>query len=440
MAVTIDQTRPDQPNYDLLYDKEYYTKSLNTEHLIAGKKLSYRIIEDGYILPLLAHVNEGGIFSSEGDYVSGSSYKEGPGDFSDEINNRTITLKAAAELHGIDPTDVISENSTVVYLGMFFKVWGHLITDNMRLLWFLHSNDYAEKFSQCKLIYCPVMDFKLEGNYKRMLEILGIDCSKLTPVTRLSRYSRIILPDECFFKNDAGIRFFTPEYVSTIDAVRDYAASIARPGTPEKIYYSYSSYKSGKTFGEDKLERYFASKGYAIIHPERLTLDEQLTLLAGCKSFASTIGSCAHNMIFLRDGAEVILIPRANYFAAYQPVLDQVHRLNIHYVDSSFSIFVGKRPWGGPHLYFISSNLRRYFHDEDTSPIIDVSDFMRYMNAHTTDSNPETYKYYSVIAAEYFGGLCALRRSKTIRERLKRIPGLRKAVRAVKRLLGILRE
>ena len=56
---------------------------------------------------------------------------------------------------------------------------------------------------------------------------------------------------------------------------------------------------------------YFKSKGYEIIrHEQRADFDEELNLLINAESFASPIGSCAHNSLFLRDGAEAILIPR----------------------------------------------------------------------------------------------------------------------------------
>ena len=275
--------------------------------------------------------------------------------------------------------------------------------------------------------------FKLEGNYRRFLEILGLDCSIFTPAKKLVRYDSIIVPDESFFCDDYAY-FFTDEYKNMIDIVRDFAFSNYRHTKKKKIYCSYSKCGKGKVFGEDKLERYFSSKGYEIIYPEELSFDEQLEIFANCESFASTVGSCSHNSIFLCDDTEVILIPRASYMTGYQEALNQLHSQRINYIDSSFSIFTDYLPWGGPFLYFISSNLRRYFHDDDISAIIDVSDFMRYLKANPSASNPNAYKYYSVIATEYFRKLFMLRRNK------RSIRGiLRKAMRAVKKLFGFIR-
>ena len=350
-----------------------------------------------------------------------------------------MNINTLLEEQNLNISDAVHEHKTVVYLGMFLRTWGHFITDSMRLLWFVRSEAFSEKFSDCELVYMPDTRFKPEGSYKRMLEIPGVNISKIKPVTKLTKYDRVILPDECFFKNSEGVRFFTPEYRALIDSVRDFAENNYKPSDKKKVYYSHSRFGKGHTFGEDKLERYFASKGYEIVYPEKLSLDEQLNILINCESFASTIGSCSHNMIFLRDDTEVILIPRANYLTGYQTAIDQVHRQNIHYIDSSFSIFTHKRPWDGPFLYFVSSNLRKYFHDEDTSDIIDESDFMHYLKANPPADNPDAYKYYAKTASKYFSQLFTLKRDKTLREKLKKISVLRKAVRAVKKILHFIR-
>ena len=420
-----DQTRPDQTvNCDFLYRKDYHSKELNISHL-TNKTLSFRIIQDGYIQPVNS-CRVHGLFDSEGKYANGSSFREGGGwpqqDGQDNLYIIPPKIADSAE----------HKHEKVIYVGALLKMWGHFITDSMRLLWFLRSGEYKEKYSEYPITYIPMHNFKAEGSYKRLLEILGVNISLLTPITSLVSYDKIILPDECFFIADET-RCFTQEYVEMIDCVRNYALANIRPTSAKKVYYSYSRYNNGKSIGEDKLEKYFASKGYEVIYPETLSLDEQLNILANCESFASTIGSCSHNMVFLKDDSEVIMIPRANYLTGYQTALNQVHRQDIILIDSSMSFLAGKSPWGGPFLYFISSNLRRYFHDEDTESIVDASDFWKYMRSSfgfnfsrnfgkiASADNPNVYKYYSTVAAEYFSKLTKMSWPYRLRQFIKRL-------------------
>ena len=117
------------------------------------------------------------------------------------------------------------------------------------------------------------------------------------------------------------------------------------------MYFTYSRFSSDKQVGENKLEDFFTGLGYKIIAPERYSFEEQLNILANCEFFASTIGSCSHNIIFLPEGASVYLIPRAFYLTGYQVALGEVINLNIYYVDSSLSVLVRRNnPWEGPFL------------------------------------------------------------------------------------------
>ncbi|MBQ7594966.1 MAG: glycosyltransferase family 61 protein [Synergistaceae bacterium] len=392
-----DQTRP--ANYDFLYDKNYYGELLYQNHFI-DKELGYRVIDNCCLSPK-------GINTQEGLNIQRKNHKK----------------------------------QTVIYIGSLSNGWGHFITNSMSMLWFLNSKEYHENFSDCNIVYLPAQGFTLKGNQKRMLEILGINLSKLEPVTELTSYDKVIVPDECFILNE-GLNYFTQEYRELVNKTRDFALANIHPIKSQKVYFSYSRYRHNRSIGEDKLDKYFASKGYEIIyHPEKLTLDEQLNILIQCESFASTVGSCSHNIIFLRDNTEVILIPRTYFFNRWQAVCDQVHELNINYVDSSFSLFVGKLILGGPFLYFISSNLRKFFHDKNTESIVNVSDFKKYLRisfgysmsrAIAYADNPDVYKYYSIVAPDYFSKLFNSSLLVRLKKWLKSINFIRSCIRHFK--------
>ncbi|MBR3745496.1 MAG: DUF563 domain-containing protein [Selenomonadaceae bacterium] len=242
-------------------------------------------------------------------------------------------------------------------------------------MWFLKSDVFKTEFKNCPIVYVPWATTPLDRqqNFKRLLEILDIDVANLRPITQPTQFDKIILPDGAFFIENYS-RKFTQEYVDTIDCVRNFALKNRTAVSVNKLYFAYGV----RQVGEERIMEYLKSKGYDIVRPERLTLDEQLNLLINCESFASTIGSCSHNQIFLRDNVEVILIPRAfNRFTGYQLPLDQVHPLNINYVDSSLSIFVNDY---ADYCYVISEQLKRFFGDKfDGYEDDDFNAFLKYV-------------------------------------------------------------
>lgn len=198
---------------------------------------------------------------------------------------------------------------------------------------------------------------------------MEVDVDRLQPITQPTQFDKIILPDEAFYYD----KTFAAEYRETIDRVRHFTMKNRKPTPFKKIYYFYGRHQ----FGEERIAKYFMSKGYAVVQPEFLTTDDQLNLLINTDVFASTVGSCSHNSVFLRDNAEAIFILRSSIiFTPYQPAIDQVHPVNATYIDSSFSVFNKRHDL---YCFVISEQLKRFFGDKfDGYTDADFKIFLQY--------------------------------------------------------------
>ena len=374
-------------NLDYLYNKKDSRKFFRRNHFV-DKNLSFKIIEHGIIFPhyknLVADTatlwwGRGGVVDNQGNFIEGSLVGKGTGG----VYETTEAIKKSSE--------------TVIYLGLFANSWGHAFTINFQRLWFLTSELLANEFKNCPLVYLPWKNdtnnvHKLR-NFRRMLEILGINPDSIQPITQPTQFENVIVPDKSFFAH-RGFRF-TKEYRETIDRLRTFALKNRTSTASKKIYYFYGNIQ----VGEERIAEYFKSKGYEIVSPEKLTLDEQLNLLINCDSFASTLGSCAHNSVFLRDGTEAIFIPRsANHFTGYQQALNQVHPINAYYVDSTLSLF-GKIH--GPNCFIISKQLKKFFGESfESYDEVDFKIFLTYVKLSMRAGlkfNDKALKYYAPI-------------------------------------------
>ena len=128
-------------NIDYLYNKDATKDFFGKNHFV-DKKLHFKIIERGTILP---HKNI---------YVNGQ-WTWGFGGIVDARNNFVKSSFVCNDAGGAyTPTEeILRSPATVVYLGLFFHVWGHCITDNIRRLWFLKSDVFKTYFKNCPLVY-----------------------------------------------------------------------------------------------------------------------------------------------------------------------------------------------------------------------------------------------------------------------------------------------
>ena len=238
-----------------------------------------------------------------------------------------------------------------------------------------------------------------------MLKILEIDITKLRPIVAPTKFQNIILPDESFFHDKVESRqFFTNEYRGTVERIKNFAQKNFMSLDKKKYYFFHGIHQ----IGEERLAKYFESKDYVIVNAARVPLEVELNILANCESFASTLGSCAHNMIFMKADSEVILIPRSCYLTSHQPALNHLQEMDIKYIDSTFSIF--QKSNGGPFCYIISEQLKKFFDDEWTGEYSD-EDFITFLayvrySLSTNRTQPEeTFKYYSTVFPEFLAQL-----------------------------------
>ena len=250
------------------------------------------------------------------------------------------------------------------------------------------------EFKNCPLVYITWLGGNFNSfspNFRRLLEILEVDIDKCRKIDQPTQFDKIILPDSSFGA------IATNECRETIDRVRNFALKNRMPTSNKKVYYFHGRIQ----VGEERLAEYFKSKGYEIISPQKLTLDEQLNWLINCESFASTLGSCSHNSVFLRDRTETIIIPREGIFGRdYQLPLDQINLVNATYIDSTMSIFDKGNRY---HCYIISEQLKKFFGDKwNGYEEEDFKIFLQYVKTSLTkgfdvDSGEKNYYDFSPI-------------------------------------------
>lgn len=375
-------------NLNYLYNPNAAKDICDKNHFV-DKKLHFKIIERGTILPH-KHI-----------YVNGK-WTWGFGGIVDNrnefIENSFVNANVGAAYSPTEPVQYSS--ATVVYLGLFYPVWGHVITDNIRRLWFLKNDVFKSYFKDCPLVYVPfggVCFPEHHQNFRRLQEILELEPERFQPILHPVQFENIILPDESFFGEKDML--FTNEYRAMIEDVKIFALKNRTPTSSNKIYFYYGTGQ----IGEERLAQYFRSKGYEIISPELLTFDEQLNLLINAESFASTLGSCAHNSLFLREGTEAIFIPRAaNRFTDYQSAINRISNLNVTYIDSTLSIL---ETFNGPYCFIISRQLKNFFGEEFNGySDDDLKIFLEYVKFYMSKGfqiNKDAEKYYGEVLQDF---------------------------------------
>ena len=284
------------------------------------------------------------------------------------------------------PKQAKYEDGTVIYMGYHNSCWGHAITDNLKKLWFLDTEECKKLIKDgAKLVYITIDNAPMPSYICRLFQLAGVDIRNFEHITEIKCYDQVIVPDNSFIA-DNGERYYTDAYIKTIQRIIRYTVADSKKQYDDKIYFTRTGINGHRDTGEKNIERVFRKLGYSIISPEMHTVDEQIQMLQHCTHFAATEGSISHNAVFCRPNTEVTIIRKCNNVNLYQMAVNEVADVNVTYIDAHHSTLVPeKAPWAGPFFLYVNKNMKKWAGVKIIFPYFLTSDWLFY-NLYNTRS------------------------------------------------------
>lgn len=306
-------------------------------------RLTFSCYQHAVVLPYKKGGCEGGVIDSDGAFVK----------------NTTVHEDLQDGLYPIDDDEVGWIDKDVIFIGDFFSVYGHAITDNLKKIWFLKTKEAQEVLAKGgELIYITFHGQELAPFVLRLFELAGVDISKAHYITAPTRFRQVIVPDNSLVLN-GDRRYFAEEFRHTIEVIKNNAGKEKYP-TYDKVYFSRTAMHQRRDYGEKIVEEEFRRHGYHIIHPEQLSLEHQIQLAANCKEFVATMGSVSHTSIFCTERTQIILLLKSNYYNGYQTMINEFAHADVTLIDINHSLPL-VLPWSGPFYMSYTKHLAKFF-------------------------------------------------------------------------------
>lgn len=363
-----------------------------------------KVIRNGYILPKSEiYLCKGGVVDSDREYVKESGI-DNEGSF--------ICIDGSYDFDEY----VEGECDKVIYLGYYFRHWGHFLMDCTTRMWILLDEEY----SGYKVVYPNHPGYVCDGNYTRFLELIGLDESRIIRIDKPTRFDTIIVPAEARYERT---RQHMRCWYDIFDKVVS-NASFNPDNVPKKVYFSRGQFGKPE-YGEEEVEANFADNGYERVYPERLTLDEQIGIFQCAEEVISQNSSICMNVVFARKGLKWTVI---NKYTAVHDNFSELRydkELDITYVDAFdnrlnvYGDVIGTRPY----LVSFNDNLKRYFDDRGMT-------YRLYGRGYRIGN---IVRYLVACVTIVFKNKIMKRAEKTVRFMKKNTPGL---FRIIKKIVG----
>lgn len=338
-------------------------KSAYSYQSFSERELSYIDINNGFILPNKDNSSVyGGVVSEDGEFVDISGLHEGKGrkyDFHGDIE-RAFSVP-------------------VIYIGFIIPIWGHVITDGIKKIWFLTTDEGKNWLKMgAQVVYVTLSNAPLPQYVIDLFQYAGLNMDKCIHIKEITKCRKIIIPQNSLFL-EQGKRYYTHEYKETITHIKNYVDNMSLPIFP-KIYLTRTHLNRKNDFGEKNIEKMFQKQGYTIIAPEEYSVAHQIYLMSHCSELASTEGSISHNAIFCKEHTHLVIIKKANYWNGYQKVINDIEKLIVTWVDAHHSIMANKKePWRGPFYLCVTPELSKHIGKKNIFPYWMMPSWYKYL-------------------------------------------------------------
>lgn len=242
----------------------------------------------------------GAVYTSEAKLVAHSQRTRG-------TNSDLVVATNPGELGQAERSEAKGNRSTGrwLYAGSWFPIFGHFITETLPALWPLLDD---QRFDG---VFAHLFNSHSTLPWQYELASLAID----KPVTVIddspAQADELIVPTRPYHYQSA----ISPLAAGVWDLVSDNAARAGeRPDQP--VFLSRSRFDSnrasagirtGREFANgDGIDDVFRSRGFAIIHPEDVSIQEQVLLARSATVLAGQSGSALHLSAFTKKGGRVM--------------------------------------------------------------------------------------------------------------------------------------
>jgi hypothetical protein len=197
-------------------------------------------------------------------------------------------------------------NGEFLFGGIIFAHFGHLLVETFSRLWAFFESDLPILF-----IDAPHSNNQL---FWRLVDTMNFPRNRIVLVSESATVSKLHVTPPGFSIRRAidlnNVRYF--ERVSSMLGGEENT-------DPRPVYLSRSKIGRDRRyhFGEIVLEKLIASRGVDIVHPQELTLTNQILLLKSRKNVFGFTGSAFHTLLFCKAKKNVVYLgtrpPNENY-------------------------------------------------------------------------------------------------------------------------------
>lgn len=216
------------------------------------------------------------------------------------------------------------------FLGHWSPGFGHVLLEMLPRLWPLQDLGRYDNF----ILYprrtdaTPVMESTTW--LRELLDLCGIALGKVVVVREPLRVEMLDVTTPPFILKRAA----DPRFLNVFESIRQRVLAAGRTPAardlPRRIYLSRSQLPTRVALNEADVEGLMQRRGFTVLHPQQMTIADQVAVLAHVEVIAGTDGSALHAAVFARPGTKLLALDSRG--VPSQLLIDRVRGLDAVHV------------------------------------------------------------------------------------------------------------
>lgn len=277
----------------------------------------------------LPHRQQGpyGIYDAQGAAIEGTINFRGPA-------RRPLRQRQSMTVTP-EPAEATCNEPDLVYVGEIFPHFGHFLTTTLSRFWYLRERPSARVLFHSKFKTAQLFEHQ---HVAQMFEALGLREEQFVQLEVPTLLQRLTVPQPSFEENHFAHQIYA-------ECAREIGARLTQGDVPADegpLYLSKARLDVGvrRIVNEQEMEDELARQGVRIMHPETLSIPQQIDTLRRHRTLLGSVGSAFHSTVMLPEGRRIVGLNHIERLNANFELFDKLsgNKASYYYAPSTKTV------------------------------------------------------------------------------------------------------
>ena len=267
------------------------------------------------------------------------------------LKNAAGGVAVVESAYHVKQDELIQLDEDIIFGGSLCGHFGHFILECWSRLWYVIQHPELK----LKILFITTTHGGYHKWFDDFFRLMGIDLNRIIYVKQPTQCRSITVLEQSQYNHWDYVKY-SKEFFLPYQTIK----TNVKPANVKKIYLTRKNVIIGNyrriCLNEEYFEDFFAERGFKVIAPEKLSVEEQISLIMGADEIAATLGTLTHWAMFCKPTTKFIMLTRDNIGTSFiQTFINETFGIENYYIVKAWKklLYVKSHVDG---IFFLGAN------------------------------------------------------------------------------------